>query len=152
MTSFRSNHYPRTKNGVVILQEYAMRQYAWIAMIVMIGSLVRASQGLPLMGFALGGMLVAMLLGNAIAYVQLRKKYAEIFFVKDHFALISIHEIVFKPENKAFPLLYANPRRNGDTIQLTFNDQIIQLEAGDWDDFDLIWEWLSQAHSGNLSS
>ena len=79
-----------------------------------------------------------------MAYIKLRKNIAEIFFLQDHFSLISVYEILYGSENKAFPLRYANPQRTADGISLHFDDQIINLKEEDWEDFELIWNCLTQ--------
>ena len=130
------------------MQEYAMQSFAGLNLILMLGVIMKVSSGgagQNLVWMVVVGEIIALALGNAIAYVRLRKSFAEIFFVKDHFSLISVYEILFKKENHAFPLVYANPRLSADrkTISLTYNDQIITLYEDDWEDFEQIWNWLN---------
>ncbi len=79
-----------------------------------------------------------------LAQAKLKNTYAEIFFVNEHFSLISVHEILNEQQNHAYPLLYANPSYDPNQEQLTlhFNDQVITLKRADWEDFDLIANWL----------
>ena len=142
MTSFRSKHFPRSRNPLVVLQEQAMRYYTVMVFFVMLGIMVRVYTGKEILWFGILGMALSILLGNLIAYVQLRRNIAEIFFVNDHFSLISVYEILYGKENLSFPLMYANPNRTESEITLHFNDQVIVLKQDDWEDFDLIWGWL----------
>lgn len=148
MTSFKSKHYPASSNSLMVIQDIAMRYYAVLALIVMAAVMVKISIGQSPLWVGVLGFIGAIIMGNAIAYVQLRKQYAQIFFVKQHFSLISVYEILYKKENNAFPLRYANPTRSEDQINLHFNDQIITLDRDDWEDFDLIWEWLIAGATG----
>ncbi|MEM6261185.1 MAG: hypothetical protein AAGI38_01660 [Bacteroidota bacterium] len=143
MTRFRSVHYPETNNGFMLSQEYAMRYYAIFSLIVMVGVLVLISSGKPVLWFALIGEGIALVIANAAAQVSLRKRYAELFFVNQHISLISVQEILSPGENFAFPLMYTNPTRSENEITIHFNDQIVTLKREDWEDFDLIWDWLT---------
>ena len=88
----------------------------------------------------------ALILGNIVAYVTLKKQIAEVFFVGDSFSLISTYDILFKEPHRSFPIHLANPTRNADLIQLHYEDQIIMLKREDWDEFELIWNWLTSAN------
>lgn len=124
-----------------------MRYYAGLNMIIMLGVLIKVVSG---SGFGSGMIwaimiaeIVALVLGNLMAYSKLHRSYAEIFFVNDHFSLISVHDILFKKENHAFPLRYANPSMSDeDTISIHFNDQVVTLKRENWDEFDLIRDYL----------
>ncbi|MEZ4773058.1 MAG: hypothetical protein R3D00_07740 [Bacteroidia bacterium] len=146
MTSFQSHQYPRSRNGIVILQEYAMQYYGAINAILMLAIMVRVaagSSGQSILWIAIAGEVIALVIGNLLAYGKLRRTIAEIFFVNDHFSMISVYEILFKGENNAFPLVYANPDMlNEDTVSVHFNDQIITLHRKDWEEFDLIRDYL----------
>lgn len=147
MTSFQSKLYPRSRNSLLISQEYAMRYYGGLNMIIMLGILVKVVSG----GFGGQSMIwavviaeiIAIGLGNLMAYSKLHRSYAEIFFVNEHFSLISVHDILFKKENHAFPLRYANPAQpDEDTLTIHFNDQVITLKRENWEEFDLIRDYL----------
>lgn len=145
MTKFRSIHFPRSSNGMMLLQESAMQYYAYFALVVMIGVMLKVYVGQSILWFGIIGMVVAIVLGNMMAYIKLKKSIAEIFFLQDHFSLISVYEILFGAENKVFPLRYANPQRTEAGISLHFDDQIITLKEEDWEDFDLIWNCLVES-------
>lgn len=147
MTKFRSKHFPGSDKRIVLVQEYAMQYYATFALIVMLGVLVKVYVGQSVLWFGIIGMGLSIVLGNMLAYVRLKKSIAEIFFVQDHFSLISVYEILFGAENTAFPLRYANAQRTAEGISLHFNDQVINLKREDWEDFDLIWDWLTQTQT-----
>lgn len=147
MTSFQSKHFPRSKNGVLILQEYAMQYYGALNILLMLAIIVKVYSGgleQTVLWLAVIGELIILGLGNLLAYGKLRRTIAEIFFVNDHFSMISVYEILFKGENNAFPLIYANPTMTPeqDSITVHFNDQIITLYRRDWDEFDLIRDYL----------
>jgi len=128
----------------VVVQEIAMQYYATFMMFIMAGVLVQVYAGKQVLAFAVIGGLGSIALANAIAYVSLRKRYAEIFFMDDHFALISVYEVLFKDEKSlAFPTKYASPSRSEDQIHFHFHDQIIVLYREDWEDFDLIWQYFT---------
>ncbi len=145
-TSFKSNHFPKNRNKLAITQEYAMQYYAIFTIVVMMGVMMTVANGnggRSLLFWAIVGELVALLFANMMAFAKLKRHYAQIQFVNDHFSLISVYDIIYENEHHAFPLRYANPSRNGDNIQFHYNDQIIDLNQKDWgDDFDLIWNWL----------
>lgn len=151
MISFKSTHYPRTGNAVVVSQEYALRYYIIFTSVVIVGVMIKIHYGQPIFWFAMIGMALALLLGNIWANIQLNRKVAEIFFVGDSYSLITIHEIVHKKPNRSFPLRLANPSRVGDEIHLHFLDQVIILKKEDWEDFELIWNWLQNPTDVNYS-
>lgn len=143
MTSFRSTHYPKHRNGLLIVQEYAMQYYGIFMLFVMAAVMLKVYVGQNPIWWGIIGTGVSLGLGNMMAYVQINRNYAEIFFVNEHFSLISVNEILSEKKNNAFPLRYANPQRVGDEITIHFNDQIIVLKADEWEEFDLIWSWLN---------
>lgn len=122
-----------------------MYYYAIFSSLVIAGVMMRMFSGKPILWFAVLGFAVAVGLGNLMAYVGLRKKIAAIFFLNEHFSLISVYEILYKEEEEhhVFPRIYANPRREGDQITVHYHDQIITLKSEDWEDFDLIWNHLT---------
>jgi hypothetical protein len=147
VTSFHSKKYPSSRNGLLVLQGYAMNYFAGINLVLMLGILVRiVSHGAEssLIWWAIVGEAFAVAMGNLLAYAKLKRTYAEIFFVNEHFSLISVYEILFKRENNAFPTRYANPSLTADqeTLTIHFNDQIITLKRQDWDEFDLIRDYF----------
>lgn len=124
-----------------------MQYYAAFNLVIMVGAMLKVYAGGPgtsLLWFVLIAEAIALLLGNMIAYGQLRRRYAEIFFVNEHFSLISVYDILYQQEQRAFPLIYANPRLSGDKSQITlhFHDRLVTLKRDDWEDFELIWNWL----------
>ncbi len=147
MTSFHSKKYPQSRNGLVVLQSYAMQYFAGFNIIIMLGALLRiVSQGpeSTLLWWVLIGEVIAVGMSNLLSYASLKRTQAEIFFVNEHFSLISVYEILFKRENNAFPTRYANPQLSGDQQSLTihFNDQLITLKREDWAEFDLIRDYF----------
>jgi hypothetical protein len=143
MASFRSTHYPRSKNTFVITQEYAMRYYAVLMFITLIGAVIRSYKDKDMMIFAVFALVGCILLGNLLAHVKLKRSIAEIFFVNDGFSIISVHDILHQSPKRSFPLRFANPTRTQDQIQFHFEDQIMHLKREDWEDeFDLIWNWF----------
>ncbi|GAB4410408.1 MAG: hypothetical protein OHK0039_14780 [Bacteroidia bacterium] len=150
MTSFRSKHYPDTRNPLRITQEYAMRYYTGMNVLIMLGVLVKivsGSYGILLLWGVIIAEAIAFVLGNVLARASLRRRYAQIFFVSEHFSLISVHDILYEQDHQAFPLKLASPHLDpeGDRITLHFNDQIVTLLREDWEDFDLIWDYLYAA-------
>lgn len=143
--SFRSRHYPKAASAFRIRQEYAMRYYAALFFIVMIGAVLRIQAGHDGLIFGVIGLMGATLLGNVMARVQLRRSIAEIFFINDGFSIISIEDILQQSAKRSFPLRFADPTRTETQIQFNFEDQIITLHKEDWEaEFDLIWTWLTQ--------
>ncbi len=140
MHSFKSKHFPSTSKPFLIVQEAAMYYYALISVFVMLGIILLMQAGKDILGFAVIGFAVAILMGNVLARVKLRKMYAEIFFAGEHVSLISVYDILFPKQKEAFPLRFANPGRGQTTISFHFNDQIIVLQKEDWAEFELIWE------------
>jgi len=145
MTSFRSRHYPKNRNKWVIFQEQAIRYYAVMILIVMIGVLLKIYLGESILWFTLGGVALSFILGNLLAYARLKRDIAEVFFLEKHFAVISVYDMLFEQQEHVFPLVYANPQRTSERITLHYKDQVIELKRDDWEDFDLIWNWLSNS-------
>ena len=143
MTSFRSKNYPQSRNRWLIFQETAMRYYAACMLLIMLGVMVKISLGQSIFIFTLVGTGLAVLIGNMLAYSQLKRQVGEVFFLEKHFAILSVYEILFGHENHVFPLQYANPARGEATISVHFFDRIVTLESKDWEDFELIWEYYS---------
>jgi hypothetical protein len=143
--SFRSRHYPKSVSPFRIRQEYAMRYYAALLFIVMIGSVLRIQTGHDGVYFGLVGIVLAIMAGNVMAKVELRRSIAEVFFINDGLSIISIEDILQQSAKRSFPLRFTDPTRTVSQIQFNFEDQIITLNKADWDaDFDLIWTWLTQ--------
>ncbi|MEM6628506.1 MAG: hypothetical protein AAF694_02490 [Bacteroidota bacterium] len=143
MTSFRSINYPQSKNRWLIFQESAMQFYGAGMLLVMLGVMLKVYLGQNVLGFALIGTVLSLLLGNLLAYSQLKRQVAEVFFLDKHFAVLSVYEILFGHENHVFPLHYASPSRDGTTLSIHYLDRIVQLQKKDWEDFELIWDWFS---------
>ena len=143
MASFRSAHYPRTKNTLLITQEYAMRYYLVLMFIVMVIAVIRSYKDKEMIIFGIIALVVSVLLGNLLAHVKLRRSVAEIFFVNDGFSIISVHDILHESPKRSFPLRFANPTRTQDQIQFHFEDQIMHIKREDWpEEFELIWTWF----------
>lgn len=147
MTSFHSKHYPTSRNKLVVGQEFAMRYYAGFNVVIMVYvllSIVSGGASLSLLWTVLIAEAVALGIGNLLGQSSLQRTFAEIFFVGDHFSLISVGEILDKPKNHAFPLRLANPFLDPeqDKITIHFNDQVITLYRKDWEEFDLIVDYL----------
>jgi hypothetical protein len=142
--SFRSQHYPRSTNTLLVTQEYAGRYYFVLLFIVMIGAVIRSYNNKEMILFSIIALILSVLLGNLFGQVKLRRSIAEIFFVNDGFSIISVHDILHKSPKRSFPLKFANPTRTENAIQFHFEDQILQLKREDWgDEFDLIWNWFN---------
>ena len=45
MTSFKSQNYPKSKNGLLVMQEYAMQYYAAFNLILMLAIITRVYTG-----------------------------------------------------------------------------------------------------------
>jgi len=120
-----------------------MRYYAFFMLMVMLGVLMKIYLGQGILWFSIVGTALALGLGNILAYAKLRRDIAEIFFLEKHFSVISVYEILFGRNQQVFPLIYANPVLGNDVISIHYNDQVLQLQRDDWEDFDLIWNWLS---------
>jgi hypothetical protein len=122
------------------MQYYAA--FNMILMLIILVQIISGAGGMMLALWGLAGELVAIALGNWLAYGRMRRSYAEIFFVGDHFSLISVYEMLFSRQEQrpAFPLAYANAGLSpeGDVLTFHFNDQVISLYRRDWDNFDLM--------------
>ena len=149
MTRFRSRNYPTSTRKFLIVQELALRYYGIISVFIMIGVLAMLQskqEGNTIIWFVIGGMFVALIMGNMLAFVKLRKAWAEIFFVGNTFTLLSTYDILYGAEPVSFPVQFSNASRsaqNPDVIQLHYSDLIVTLNRDDWEDFDLIWSWLN---------
>lgn len=158
MTKFRSRNYPASNRRFLIVQELALRYYGIIAVFIMIGVLAMLQskqEGSVMFWFVTGGMFFALIFGNLLAFVKLRKAWAEIFFVGPSFTLLSTYDILYGAEPLSFPVAYANASRssqNPDEISLHYSDMIIVLKRDDWEDFDLIWTWLNPSPQFGQSS
>jgi hypothetical protein len=142
--SFRSQHYPRSKNTLLVTQEYAGRYYFVLMMIVLIGAVIRTYKDREMIVFSIVALILCILLGNLFAQVKMRRSIAEIFFVNDGFSIISVHDILHQSPKRSFPLKFANPTRTENEIQFHFEDQIMTLKREDWGgEFELIWSWFT---------
>lgn len=126
-----------------------MQYYAAFNVILMLAVMVKViSGGIPsgLVWWVIIGEAIAIGLGNLLAQAKLHRSYAEIFFIEEHFSLISVHEILNGRKNEAFPMLYANPALSSDgkIITIHYHDQVVNLYRKDWEDedFDLIYDWF----------
>lgn len=147
MDSFRSRHYPLKKKRWRIFQEQAMRHYAILASIVMLITLVRMVQHKEILMFTLLGLAIGLGIANLMAVVSLRRQVAEVFILQEHFAVLSVYDILFEQETRSFPLIMASPARENDHLSFHYFDRIITLKAGDWENFDLLSThliWRSQ--------
>ncbi len=146
MTSFRSKHYPGSGKSFLILQEYAMRYYGILTGIVMMLVVLRYYFQKDIFWVAIIGESLALLVGNMLAYANLRRRIAEVLFVADSISVISMYDLLYRQPQKSFPLRLANPVRVNEGIQIHYKDQIITLASKDWDEIDVIWEWLTSNH------
>jgi hypothetical protein len=131
----------------MITQEHAIRYYAMFNVVLMLAVLVKVASGdfgLDLLWPVVIAEAIALGLGNLLAVAKLKRSYAEIFFVEEHFSLISIHEILHGREYDAFPMAYAAPAVDpeGDKLTIHYHDQVITLYRRDWEEFDLVCDWL----------
>ena len=102
---------------------------------------------MPFVVFVLVSMPILGLLSNFIAYVSLRRAWAEVFFVADAFTMLSVYDTLSGGHPKSFPIKFANPALlDKDRIQIHYLDQVVILKRSDWEDFDLIWVWLNEPH------
>ncbi|MEO0581836.1 MAG: hypothetical protein AAF135_06425 [Bacteroidota bacterium] len=147
MTSFRSKLYPTSTNRVRVVQESSMQYYAGLNVLIMLYVIAAISTGdfsFNLLWQVVIMEVIAVGLGNMLGRARLHRNYAEIFFVGDHFSLISVYEVVTERKNHAFPMMYASPSMNpeGDQLTFHFNDQVITLRRKDWEEFDLIADYM----------
>ena len=152
MTRFHSRHYPRSRNALLVSQEYAMQYYGAFNLLIMtavIAKVYTGGGGSALIWAVVIAEVVALVLGNLLAYGSLRRRYAEVYFVEKQFSLISVYDILYEQQAEVFPLPYANPTLSGDRDRLTlhFTDQVVTLKREDWEDFDTIIGWMQ---SGQL--
>ena len=119
-----------------------MTYYAAISFMVMLGAVLRMNAGKDILWFGLIGEAIAIFMGNILATASMKRRIAEVLFVSESFSLISVHDILYKTPPVSFPLKFANPVRQGDQIQVHYQDQVLMLKKEDFDDFDLIWNWL----------
>ncbi|RMG61004.1 MAG: hypothetical protein D6722_20270 [Bacteroidetes bacterium] len=150
MTRFISHKYPRSANKLLITQEYAMPYYAafnGVIMLLLLVQIVSGGMGIDLLWWVVIGEALALGLGNLLGRARLRRTYAQLFFVSDHFSLISVHDILSGEEHQAFPLKFANASLDpeGDRLTLHFSDQVVVLQREDWEEFDLICEYFFAA-------
>ena len=96
MDSFRSRYYPLRKKRWRIFQEQAMRHYAILASVVMLITLVRMVQHKEILWFTLIGLAIGLAIANIMAVVSLRKQVAEVFILQEHFAVLSVYDILFE--------------------------------------------------------
>lgn len=145
MTSFRSRFYPQSTNAFLLRQESSLQIYAGLAAVLMLGIMVMVVSGkspVVLLTFSLVGVVLAILMGNSLGGVKLKRTPAEIFFLESHFSLISVQAILNEETEDPFPLMYANASTNGQVLQFTYHDQVMTLKREDWEEFDLICQWM----------
>ncbi len=145
MTSFRSRFYPSHTNALMLRQEHAMNYYAGFTAALMLGILVMVVSGkgtFALLAFSLIGAVVSIVMGNVLAGVKLNRLPAEIFFIEDQFSLISVQALLDQSEHEVFPLAYASAISNGNVLQFHFQDQVLTIRREDWEEFDLICQWM----------
>lgn len=127
-----------------------MQYYAAFNVVIMLLLLVQilsGGMGLELLWWVIIGEAIALGLGNLLGRARLRRTFAELFFVNDHFALISVHAILSREEPQAFPLKFANAELDpeGDRLTLHFHDQVLSLSRADWEEFDLVCAYFFAA-------
>lgn len=120
-----------------------MTHYSWLSFVVILFTLIRMVQHKDILVFGIGGMAIALILANLLAVVSLRRQVAEIFFLQEHFALITVWDVLFTQETKTFPLHLANPSREADQVSFHYFDRVVVLKSADWDTFELICSYLS---------
>jgi hypothetical protein len=143
MNSFKSRFYPGKRKKWLIFQEQAMIQFGRLSMVVMLLTLLRVFKHQDIFLFALVGFALALVAGNLMAVVSMRRQIAEVFFLQEHFAVLSVWEVLFSKETKTFPLELSNFSREENAASFHYFDRIIVLKAGDWEAFDLICSHLS---------
>lgn len=124
-----------------------MQYYGIFNMIIMLGVIVHIKGngvGMNLVGWVIAAEAIALILGNMLSYAKMRRSFAQIFFVNEHFSLISVYDILHENTPQAFPLRLASPQFSADQnrLSLHFNDQVLILKREDWEEFDVIRDWL----------
>ena len=119
-----------------------------IMMVVILAMASKGGLGQSMFWLAVVGEIVIIGLGNLLTYGKLNRSIGRVFFVNQHFSMISVYDILFKKEKStAFPLIYANPQMDPEqnTLTVHFNDQIITLRRDDWEEFDLMRDYFYAA-------
>lgn len=143
MNSFKSKHYPNRKSKWLIFQEKAMIHFGRLSMIVMLLTLLRVFRNQEILLFAVIGFSISLALANLMAIVSMRRQVAEIFFLQEHFAMLSVWDVLFTRESKTFPLELTNFSREENQASFHYFDRVVVLKPQDWDAFDLICSYLS---------
>lgn len=143
MNSFRSRYYPGKKKKWLIFQEMAMLHFGRLGMLVMLLTLLRVFRHQDILTFSVSGFALALALSNLLAVVSLRRQVAEVFFLQDHFAVLTAWEVLFSRETRTFPLELANLAREEKQASFHYFDRIIVLKSQDWEAFELICSHLS---------
>jgi hypothetical protein len=143
MNSFRSRYYPSRKSKWLIFQENVLIHFGRLSMLVMLITLLKVFRHQEILTFAVSGFALALAAANLMAVVTMRRKIAEVFILQDHFALLTVWDVLFSKESKTFPLELANFSREEMQASFHYFDRVVVLKSQDWDTFDLICSHLS---------
>ena len=83
ISRYKSRHYPKSKGGFALLQEFAMQYYAIFIFVLMIFVMTRVYYQKEILWVAVIGGLGSLSLANLVASVKMHRKIAEILFVND---------------------------------------------------------------------
>lgn len=147
--SYKSRFYPKVRNAFRIRQEYAMRHYGWLTLLLFLVLLYLINYSKEFVLVGIFGGIISFGIANVLAGVSMRRHYAEAFFVNEQFCILSVYDLVYDQSQQAFPVLYGSPQRTQEGIQLNYHDQVVILRDADWPQIQEIWQrfWITQPNN-----
>jgi len=148
MQTFRSNHCPQKDTKWVVNQRFAMKHYSWLAVVVLSGTMYKLYRHEGFLWFSAIGMIVALVFGNVFATWDMRAKWGELEFNGNSFTLQSVDSVINnKQEKRYFPLMYANPVYQNNSLQIHYHDSVLILKRTEWSDYEQICNLFQQENN-----
>ncbi len=146
MIRLRSIFYPGNKHQFNVFQEYAAPFYMTLFSILMLILFYQLARRAPILFPGTIGAFSVVILSNAFAIVNMKRKQAEMGFHEGHFYVRSVYDSLLKREPNFFPLPYSNPQLKGDRLYVTYFDRILCLNPYDWENWNDIMYFFGFKH------
>lgn len=134
METYYSLNHPGESASMVVWQEYAREAY--LALFFILAALIYqrlvVDGGVLLVGIT--GIFVIVGLSNVYGWVKMRKTFVEAGFTGDKFYLKNVYDVIQNKRPLMFPLMYANPKKEGDRLWVHYYGRVIPLNLQEWED------------------
>ena len=131
---YKSDHHPGERGSVVVWQEYARDAYLTLFFVLaaLIYQRLVTESGVLIPGVI--GIFTIITLSNIYGWIKMRNTFVEAGFTGDKFYLKNVYDVIKEKEPLMFPLMYANPRKEGNQLWVHYYGRVIPISLSEWDE------------------